>query len=676
MEIKLVRSNLTNNTQFEPIKNLGQSVRLASLTEDAEIFSTITEIQVTATSIAVKVGDRLNVNGQLLTISDDLSAGATTLYVDQVTLDFYLEANASIKIDYNNLFEQYQRKTEGTIGTFGVSATGIGKNAQQEVTNGNLHDELGSELAINGDFASGSGWFGSNKNIADGVLTLTVVGGVMASCARGITYTSGKYYQMTSIVSGTGGSVRFLDNSSNLGGLTATDSATTLTAEKQTVTFDFVANANSNVINMSRNTNSGDYSVFIDDITVKEIGVYNDWESSNDTSGKWTIQNNKASVNCTSNSLFKNTPSSLSNNISYETIYTVSDFVSGSVTIRLGSGSGAGTARNANGTYTEIITSNTSSLSEVNFEANVSSGFNGSISRISVKEVGVEINDFIDDDTFATASNTTLATSESTKVYVDGKVGASDSLQEVTDIGNTTTQDIIVNNLTAASPSVPQNGPKLLSKGTIWNSGLGNKTTEGGMQIAPDTNNANPSISKLSFLVGTDNSAATEQMYITSQGQFNILGGGDFAGTSLDDLNSVLIRNTETAGSSAPKNSNKLVFEGKFWNSAQGSKTNQGYIQLLSTTNNANPFINRLGFFTQEGVNGGSYTEQVSIVNNGNVGIGETTPSEKLDVNGTVKATNLKISGSEVDFTGLPTSDPGVAGRLYIDDTFIKISEG
>ena len=165
-------------------------------------------------------------------------------------------------------------------------------------------------------------------------------------------------------------------------------------------------------------------------------------------------------------------------------------------------------------------------------------------------------------------------------------------------------------------------------------------------------------------------------MYVTSQGQFNILGGGDFAGTSLDDLNSVLIRNTETAGSSAPKNSNKLVFEGKFWNSAQGSKTNQGYIQLLSTTNNANPFINRLGFFTQEGVNGGSYTEQVSIVNNGNVGIGETTPSEKLDVNGTVKATNLKISGSEVDFTGLPTSDPSVAGRLYIDDTFIKISEG
>ena len=417
MEIKLVRSNLTNNTQFEPIKNLGQSVRLASLTEDAEIFSTIDEIQVTDTAFDVKIGDKLNVNGQLLTIRVDASATANILYVNSVTLDFYLEAYAPIKIDNNNLFVQYQRKTEGSVAGFEVDETGLTKGS-------------------------------------------------------------------------------------------------------------------------------------------------------------------------------------------------------------------------------------------------------------------VKITGFLNSDTMEGATVENLPTSLSVKNYVDTQVGATDSLQEVTDIGNTTTQDIIVNNLTAASPSVPQNGPKLLSKGTIWNSGLGNKTTEGGMQIAPDTNNANPSISKLSFLVGTDNSSATEQMYVTSQGQFNILGGGDFAGTSLDDLNSVLIRNTETAGSSAPKNSNKLVFEGKFWNSAQGSKTNQGYIQLLSTTNNANPFINRLGFFTQEGVNGGSYTEQVSIVNNGNVGIGETTPSEKLDVNGTVKATNLKISGSEVDFTGLPTSDPSVAGRLYIDDTFIKISEG
>jgi hypothetical protein len=35
---------------------------------------------------------------------------------------------------------------------------------------------------------------------------------------------------------------------------------------------------------------------------------------------------------------------------------------------------------------------------------------------------------------------------------------------------------------------------------------------------------------------------------------------------------------------------------------------------------------------------------------------------------------NLQVNGSQVDFTNLPTSDPGVAGRLYNDSGIIKIS--
>ena len=189
-------------------------------------------------------------------------------------------------------------------------------------------------------------------------------------------------------------------------------------------------------------------------------------------------------------------------------------------------------------------------------------------------------------------------------------------------------------NATAATSGTPQSGPKFLSRGAAWNSAAGNRTTEAGIQVVTSTNNANPSVSKLSFLVGTDNSAATEQMFVTSGGQFGILGGGDFAGADLSDDNSVLIRNTEAAGSSAPRNSNKLVFEGRFWNSAQGNISNQAYLQLLSTTNNANPVVNRIGFFTQAGTNGGSYTERLSIENSGNVGIGTTNPQSLLTIEG------------------------------------------
>ena len=67
-------------------------------------------------------------------------------------------------------------------------------------------------------------------------------------------------------------------------------------------------------------------------------------------------------------------------------------------------------------------------------------------------------------------------------------------------------------------------------------------------------------------------------------------------------------------------------------------------------------------------------------------------PSSILDVNGDITATeitasgnisssggtgsfgSLVVDGSSVDFSGLPTSDPGVAGRLYNDSGTIKIS--
>ena len=60
-----------------------------------------------------------------------------------------------------------------------------------------------------------------------------------------------------------------------------------------------------------------------------------------------------------------------------------------------------------------------------------------------------------------------------------------------------------------------------------------------------------------------------------------------------------------------------------------------------------------------------------------NLGVGTSTPAEKLTVHGNISGSgNLKVDGSQVDFTNLPTSDPSVAGRLYRDGTDLKISEG
>ena len=64
------------------------------------------------------------------------------------------------------------------------------------------------------------------------------------------------------------------------------------------------------------------------------------------------------------------------------------------------------------------------------------------------------------------------------------------------------------------------------------------------------------------------------------------------------------------------------------------------------------------------------------IVTTGHLAVQPGT-GKALKVDGIIEATsNLKIEGSQVDFTNLPTSDPGVAGRLWNDSNTVKISAG
>ena len=68
---------------------------------------------------------------------------------------------------------------------------------------------------------------------------------------------------------------------------------------------------------------------------------------------------------------------------------------------------------------------------------------------------------------------------------------------------------------------------------------------------------------------------------------------------------------------------------------------------------------------------------KVRVIENGNVGIGTTSPEEKLHVVGdTFIDGGLKVNAANIDFTGLSTSDPAVTGRLWSDRGTLKISAG
>ena len=73
------------------------------------------------------------------------------------------------------------------------------------------------------------------------------------------------------------------------------------------------------------------------------------------------------------------------------------------------------------------------------------------ITATGIEKSSINITDWLNSDTMTGASVTNVPTALSVKNYVDGQVGASDTLQEVTDNGNTTTNSITIGN--AASPN-------------------------------------------------------------------------------------------------------------------------------------------------------------------------------------------------------------------------------
>ena len=155
---------------------------------------------------------------------------------------------------------------------------------------------------------------------------------------------------------------------------------------------------------------------------------------------------------------------------------------------------------------------------------------------------------------------------------------------------------------------------------------------------------------------------------------------------------------------------NHYAFEGATTPSLQVSEGKTYRFDISDSTVGSHPF--RFSTVQDGGHNGGSaYTTGVTVVgtqgNNGayvelkvtkatvnhlyyyctsHPGMGNDGKIMKNDltnlhmISGSAQSTgslgSLKISGASVDFTNLPTSDPGVAGRLWNDSNALKISAG
>ena len=276
--------------------------------------------------------------------------------VEDLSGDFqFSRSSAATRVNAQGLVENVQIISSELVSNGNFSQIGT-----EEVLNGNFSQE-GSELIVNGDF-SDSSWWGLDAS-------WTISGGSANCNGSGVMYkggvlTIGKTYKVEVEVSAyTSGSLNY-PNASNYSIPTSIGKHTFYyTAASQTVSFT-----------------GNSFIGSIDNVSVKEVGQ--DWNLGN----KWSIGENSAIrvPNSTSNL------SQVISGISGKTIkvsYEVSNYVAGDI------GASADgnnyNANNGNGTFVEYITPTSD-----NFYLRASYSFEGSITNISVKEVGQDWSNF------------------------------------------------------------------------------------------------------------------------------------------------------------------------------------------------------------------------------------------------------------------------------------------
>jgi len=276
--------------------------------------------------------------------------------------DFDFSRNsAATRVNAQGLVENVQILSGNLVQNGSFSEEGV-----QEVSNGSFSQE-GAEQITNGSFDTDSGWQLTQATISNGEATFATTDGSFAGIRQNV-FTIGKTYLISIEVSNLVGTAEVNTNGGTSIGLDITSVGTK----------SFYMVAENTDIEIKRKFGITNVSATIDNVSVREVGQ--DW-----TFGTgWSVGEDKAisDGSVVGNSYLISTGDTLTIGKTYKVQYTVLDYISGQVKVTAGQATQSFV--NADGTYTEYMVA--TSTESVRVQAN--SNFYGSITNISVKEVG------------------------------------------------------------------------------------------------------------------------------------------------------------------------------------------------------------------------------------------------------------------------------------------------
>ena len=549
-----------------------------------------------------------------LTVTANQGSNDSTISVASTPLYEDIDTGSFLLINQDDLSEQYQNKTKGTVAGYGITATGIAKSGI------NITGWLNSD-SMTGATVNNVPTALSVKNYVDGQVGAS---DTLAEVLANGNTTGGTDISVNDddkITFGASGDLEIYHDQSNsyikdngVGSLRIR--GTDLRLESTSLAHNFIIC-----------TESAGVALFYNDVqklTTSNTGI--SITGGGTFSGSVDVNGNEITVGNNS-SIFSE------NNIRFKSIgaaFIDHNTVSQSIKFRL---------------------SNSSSLDKIQFEITPNYA-----AFTDVPFVG----------TMAAGDNTTRAASTA---FVANAVGSVDTLQEVTDNGNTTTNSIMI-----GSSSAPSQTLHVVGKGLFTDDIQLTQTT-------PRIDYGNTGASGALRFWSTN--ANSEKMRLTSDGN---LGVGFTNPDKLIDIassgtntNAPTFRITNTANNNASNWNGKISHAIEFYSSDPSRVGLASSIQNIAGTDKGGVLTGNITFNTADWPSGG-INERMRITDGGNVGINQQNPTEKLHVVGDALITGDShadafkpaVSGNPIKFKNFGSTEVGRftdGGQLIVGNT-------